>query len=60
MRVTKPRREFGLDNFQMIPKDAAESTTDLKVVQKGGQLGHVARKRVLDIGLQAANQIENL
>lgn len=34
IRVSKARREFGLENFQLIDKEAAETTTDLKFVQK--------------------------
>jgi hypothetical protein len=30
MRVTKLRREFGLENYQMIEKDSADLTVDLK------------------------------
>jgi len=30
MRVTKPRKEFGLENYQMIEKDALDLTVDLK------------------------------
>lgn len=30
MRVSKMRKEFGLENYQMIEKDAADLTVDLK------------------------------
>lgn len=30
MRVSKLRREFGLENYQMIEKDAPDQTVDLK------------------------------
>lgn len=30
MRMVKPRKEFSLENYQMIEKDAAENTIDLK------------------------------
>jgi len=32
--VSKPRREFGLENVQLLDKEAAETTTDLKFVAK--------------------------
>lgn len=33
MRVTKPRKEFALD-FQTVPKDAPDSTLELKPTNK--------------------------
>ena len=52
IRVSKPRREFGLDNIQLIDKEAAETTTDLKFVAKsGGSIQRRTTKKVLNIGL---------
>lgn len=48
MRMTKPRKEFGLENYQMIEKDAADLTIDLKFVgSKTGNIHHITKKRVL-------------
>ena len=58
MRVTKPRREFAQD-FQTVPKDAQDSTFDLKPNNKQNQGPNKTRK-VLEIGLQAGNQIKEL
>ena len=44
----------------MIEKDAAESTTDLKVISKGGAMIMTTKKKVLEMGLSAANQMKNL
>ena len=61
MRVTKLRREFGLENYQMIEKDAADQTIDLKFQAKSsGGIAVNTKKRVLQIGLQAANAIKTL
>lgn len=59
--MTKPRREFGDDNFQMIEKEAAENTNDLRVVQKNPNLNqHFEDRKQLEIGLQAANKMKTL
>jgi len=60
MRVTKPRKEFGDDNFQMIEKEANESTNDLRVIQKGAMMQLTIDRKQLEIGLQAANKMETL
>jgi hypothetical protein len=44
----------------MIEKEAAESTTDLRVVQKGTMLQHTIDRKQLEIGLQAANKMQTL
>lgn len=51
MRVTKIRKEFGLDNYQMIEKDAADLTIDLKFQSKPGNIQHIMKKKVLSMGL---------
>lgn len=58
--MTKQRREFGVETGSYMDKEVGESTIDLKVIQKGGLLAHFADREVLDIGLQAANQIKSL
>ena len=57
MRMTKPRKEFSLENFQMIEKDAADVTQDLKFQGKAGNIQHITKKTVLSLGLQAARSI---
>ena len=47
MRVTKPRKEFGLENYQMIEKDALDLTVDLKFQGKAGNITHVNKRKVL-------------
>ena len=59
MRMTKQRREFGLENFIMIEKDAADLTVDLKFQGKAGNIQHINKKKVLAMGLQAARQINS-
>jgi dynein intermediate chain 3, axonemal len=59
MRVSKMRKEFGLDNFQMIEKDAADLTIDLKFHSKPGNIQHIMKKKVLSMGLQAARPINS-
>jgi len=58
MRVTKRREEFGLDNFTMIERDSTEITQDLK--NTGKSSFYSAKKKVLEMGLQAANQMCSL
>jgi len=57
MRMSKQRKEFGLQNFQMIEKDAADLTVDLKFHGKAGNIQHINKKKVLTMGLQAARSI---
>jgi len=38
MRMTKTRKEFALENYQMIEKDAADITIDLKFQGKAGSI----------------------
>jgi hypothetical protein len=52
MRVSRPRKEFGLDGHSFIEREAAgESSTEIKIT-KGNFFTKV---KVLEIGLQAAN-----
>jgi len=61
MRVSKLRREFGLENYQMIEKDAADQTIDLKFQAKSSSSVAInVKKKVLQMGLQAANAIKTL
>ena len=54
MRVSRPRREYGLDGFSFIERDAGEQGLEIKVTKTG----YFTKKKVLEIGLQAANQIK--
>lgn len=56
MRMVKPRKEFASLDFQMIEKDAAENTIDLKHQGKVSTVPKV-KKSVLQMGLQAARSI---
>jgi len=48
MRVSKLRREFGLENYQMIEKDAADQTIDLKFQAKSSSSVAInVKKKVL-------------
>lgn len=60
VRVTKQRREFGSESVQMIQKDALDNTWDLKQTSKSGQGAYFNKRKVLEIGLQAANQMKTL
>jgi len=61
MRVSKLRREFGLENYQMIEKDAADQTIDLKFQAKSSSSVAInVKKKVLQMGLQAANARKTL
>lgn len=59
-RMVKQRKEFGLENHQMIEKDAADQTIDLKhTASKGGSIQTIKKKKVLSMGLQAARGIQS-
>lgn len=52
IRVSRPRKEFGLDGHSFIEREAAgESSTEIKITKTG----YFTKKKVLEIGLQAAN-----
>ncbi len=51
LRISRQRREFGLDGISFIERDAGESNMEIKIVKSG----HYVRKKVLEMGLQAAN-----
>ena len=52
MRVTKPRRDFGDDNFSFTEKDHGDGTFDLKISYKlQNQQGIPLKRRELEIGL---------
>jgi len=55
--MVKPRKEFSLENFQMIEKDAGDLTIDLKFQGKSGNIQTIAKRKVLQMGLQAARSI---
>lgn len=51
IRISRPRREFGHEGFSYIERDAGESNMEIKVTKTG----YFTKKKVLEIGLQAAN-----
>jgi DNA-directed RNA polymerase sigma subunit (sigma70/sigma32) len=58
IRVTKERREFCSDSLTLQPKESTESTNDLKNTGNKGSTLPPKEKKVLEIGLQAANQMK--
>lgn len=57
--MVKQRKEFGLENHQMIEKDAADQTVDLKQTTSKGAFPTIKKKKVLSMGLQAARGIQS-
>ena len=55
MRITRTRRDFGSDGTNFIERDAGEQPIDIKS-QKN--VLYVTKRKELDIGLQAANQMK--
>jgi hypothetical protein len=51
MRISRPRKEFGIEGGSFIERDAGESNFEIKVTKTG----YFTKKKVLEIGLQAAN-----
>ncbi len=55
IRIFRPRKEFGLDDHSFIEREAAgDSSTEIKITKTG----YFTKKKVLEIGLQAANQMK--
>jgi hypothetical protein len=56
IRVSRPRKEFGLDGHSFIEREAAgEPITEIKITRAG----YFTKKKVLEIGLQAANKMKS-
>ena len=53
VRVSRPRKEFGLDGHNFIERDAGESNMEIKITKTG----YFTKKKVLEMGLQAANKM---
>ena len=51
IRVSRQRRDFGLDGHSLIERDAGESNMEIKITKTG----YFTKKKVLEMGLQAAN-----
>lgn len=51
MRISRPRKDFGIEGGSFIERDAGESNYEIKVTKTG----YFTKKKVLEIGLQAAN-----
>ena len=56
LRISRQRKEFGSDTFNFVEKEANENNQDLKANIKG--ILYVTKRKVLDIGLQAAHQMK--
>ena len=54
IRVSRPRREFGTDGHSFIERDAGESNMEIKITK----LGFFSKRKVLEMGLQAANKMK--
>jgi hypothetical protein len=53
IRISRPRRDFGHEGFSYIDREAGESNVEIKVAKTG----YFTKKKVLEIGLQAANKM---
>ena len=49
MRVSRPRKEYGQEGFNLAEKEASENSVDLKSVVKN--IDYITKKKVLDMGL---------
>ena len=49
MRISRPRKEFGVDGTNFIERDANDSAPELKSQAK--QTNFITKKKCLDIGL---------
>lgn len=47
IRISRPRRDFGIDGNNYIERDAGESNLEIKVAKTG----YFTRKKVLEMGL---------
>ena len=54
LRISRLRREFGTDSMPQMERDAGEQPLDIKPVKN---MAYITKKKVLDMGLQAANQM---
>lgn len=54
IRVSRARREFGLDGHTFMERDAGESNMEIKITKAG----YFTKKKVLEMGLQAANKMK--
>jgi len=58
MRVSRPRKEYGQEGFNFADKEASENSYDLKSLTKN--IDYITKKKVLDMGLQAAYQMKRI
>ena len=54
LRVSRPRKEFGLEGHNFIERDAGESNMEIKITKTG----YFTKKKVLEMGVQAANRMK--
>ena len=55
LRISRIRRDFGSESFSFIERDAGEQPLEIKTVKN---MAYITKKKVLDLGLQAANPIK--
>lgn len=56
--MTRPRREFGTENFSYIERDAGEQ--QINIPSSKNNLLFVTKRKVLEMGLQVGNQMKVL
>lgn len=56
MRVTRQRKEFGAENFSFIERDAGEQPQNIPPSKNN--FNYVTKRKVLELGLQAANKMK--
>ena len=56
MRISKPRYEFGHEGFNLVDREGGETLIDVKPAK---QMNFFPRRKILEIGLQAANQMKS-
>ena len=54
--MTRPRREFGNENYSYIERDAGEQQTNIQASKNN--FTYVTKRKVLEMGLQAANKMK--
>lgn len=48
LRISRPRRDFGIDNYSYIEKDAGEQPTNIPATKNN--FTYVTKKKVLEMG----------
>jgi hypothetical protein len=58
MRISRPRKEFGVDGTNFIERDANDQCPELKSQSQSKNNNFINKKKCLDIGLQAAYEMK--